>query len=101
MIKKIILSLAILAATLAVGFWFGRNSRGHGRQSSQTAQTDIPPAAVTQKSDIAEIAARIESECRAGIWRRNKEWEVILNSLTPVEVGRLTASVRQSLLAPA
>jgi hypothetical protein len=122
--KKLLLSLFVLTATLGAGFWFGRITSSHTRGTSfdardtsshapyavaplqtseRTAQAGgaYPSAGPMQKPSVEQIAARLRSECQRGIWRRTKEWEVIFNSLTPAEVGRLMSAVRDLVLVPA
>src|SRR4029079_16422840 len=43
---------------------------------------------------------QLEDDCRRGVWHRTKEWEVIFNSASAVEIGSLMASVRHLVLSP-
>src|SRR5262245_12280772 len=91
------------AAVLATGFWIGRISlRDSSAPDSQLpSPNNLHTTTAFQKSAVAQVAARLETECRQGVWHRTKEWEVIFNSLSAPEVGALMPFVRHLLIAPA
>src|SRR5262245_9705295 len=95
--KKLAL-LLVLGAMFAAGFWLGKT--GGRRVSEVRSPAETAPVPVTApKTALEEIIARLENECRQGIWHRTKEWEVLFNSASAAEIASLMASVRHLVLA--
>src|SRR5688572_11622447 len=104
--RVILLAFACSVVALAAGFILGRREKAPAATNVGSRAVDgaslprVPPLKstlrrldLTRKPTPAETAAYIARVAETGMYRANKEWEVIINSLEAAELPALLLEV--------